>query len=308
MKFTQIRVEIQSLTFGANMKSLSIAIPASVVSDTPHLREKTSKIGLIGRASAIFRVTEVIVYPDNPGSNQNRDMGLVTTLLAYMETPQYLRKALFKLNPDLQYAGILPPLRTAHHPLNPKGKDLKVGEFREGVILSRTENNCLLDIGIEEPVLVRNAELPIGNRVTVRIAKTGKPIEAKISDRCEAPDYWGYHVTFEKHPLGRIIQSRNYGLTLATSKYGRPLGCVAGQIGERWEKANDVLVAFGAPSIGLNKIVKREGLRLDDLVDFAVNTIPLQGTETVRTEEAIIASLASFNVFFVPKTKVPDAS
>ena len=41
-------------------KKLSIAIPASVVSDTPHLREKTSKIGLVGRAVAIFRVDEIV--------------------------------------------------------------------------------------------------------------------------------------------------------------------------------------------------------------------------------------------------------
>jgi hypothetical protein len=31
-------------------------------------------------------------------------------------------------------------------------------------------------------------------------------------------------------------------------------------------------------------------------VDFVVNTVPTQGTETVRTEEALIASLAVFNV------------
>jgi len=37
-------------------KKLAIAIPTSVISDTPHLREKTSKIGLIGRAAAVFRV------------------------------------------------------------------------------------------------------------------------------------------------------------------------------------------------------------------------------------------------------------
>ena len=46
-------------------KKLAIAIPASTISDTPHLREKTSKIGLIGRAAAIFRVDEIIVYLDN---------------------------------------------------------------------------------------------------------------------------------------------------------------------------------------------------------------------------------------------------
>jgi predicted SPOUT superfamily RNA methylase MTH1 len=33
-------------------------------------------------------------------------------------------------------------------------------------------------------------------------------------------------------------------------------------------------------------------------VDFVVNTVPEQGTETVRTEEALLASLAIFNVQF----------
>ena len=55
-------------------KKLTIAIPASTISDTPHLREKTAKVGLIGRAAAIFRVHEIIVYPDNPKTNQTQDM------------------------------------------------------------------------------------------------------------------------------------------------------------------------------------------------------------------------------------------
>ena len=107
-------------------KKLSIGIPASVILDTPHLREKTSKIGLVGRAAAIFRVDEIIIYPDNPRVNQTADMDLIATLLAYMETPQYLRKRLFKLRPELQYAGILPPVRTPHHPLNRRMKNLKI--------------------------------------------------------------------------------------------------------------------------------------------------------------------------------------
>ena len=68
-------------------KKLSIAIPASTISDTPHLREKTAKIGLIGRAAAIFRVNEIIVYPDNPKVNQSREMELIATLLAYIGSP-----------------------------------------------------------------------------------------------------------------------------------------------------------------------------------------------------------------------------
>jgi predicted SPOUT superfamily RNA methylase MTH1 len=99
---------------------LSIAIPASVISDTPHLREKTGKIGLIGRAAAIFRVDEIIVYPDNANVDQHRDLEFIALLLNYLETPQYLRKRTFPIQPNLEYAGILPPLRTPNHPVSGK--------------------------------------------------------------------------------------------------------------------------------------------------------------------------------------------
>jgi hypothetical protein len=55
---------------------------------------------------------------------------------------------------------------------------------------------------------------------------------------------------------------------------------------------------FGAPSRGLHEIAKDEGLKLNELVDIIVNTIPKQGTETVRTEEALLATLAVLNVQF----------
>jgi predicted SPOUT superfamily RNA methylase MTH1 len=277
-------------------KRLSIAIPASVVSDTPHLREKTAKIGLIGRAAAIFRVDEIIIFPDAPGSSQNTEANLVSTLLSYLETPQYLRKRLFKLSPDLQYAGILPPLRTPHHPLNRRIKELRAGEFREAVTLPGTEKRALVDIGVEQPALIRDKNLAVGKRVTVNVVKVGEVVEVELANRDEAPSYWGYTVTVEHLPLGSILRKRSFDLAVATSRYGSPFADVAAEFVERWKAANTVLVAFGAPSQGLGDIVKREGRRLSELVDFVVNTVPMQGTETVRTEEALFTSLAIFNI------------
>lgn len=277
-------------------KKLSVAIPASIVSDTPHLREKTSKIGLIGRAAAIFRVDEIIIYPDNPKVNQAADMDLTAVLLAYMETPQYLRKRLFKLKPELRYAGILPPLRTPHHPLNRRIKKLKIGEYREGIIVSKTRVGGLVDIGVEQPALIPNRRLPIGKRVTVKIKKVDKRVKAELANRDEIPEYWGYTVTVEKHPFGKMVKSRGFNLTIATSKYGVPFVNVAEKIAKKWRKADTILVAFGAPTQGLYEIVGYEGLSLEEIVDFVVNTIPTQGTETVRTEEALIASLAVLNM------------
>ena len=279
-------------------KKLSISIPASVVSDTPHLREKTSKMGLIGRAAAIFRVDEIIIYPDDLKVNQTADMNLIGTLLAYMETPQYLRKRLFKLRPELQYVGILPPLRTPHHPLNRRMKNLEVGEYREGATLSRTKEGTLIDIGVEQPALIPNKQLSIEKRFTVKITEVGKRVEVELTNRDETPTYWGYIVTVEKHSFGKLVRGRSFDLTVATSKRGVPFANIAEKMAEKWKKANTILVAFGAPSQGLYEIVKNEGLNLDEVVDFAVNTVPTQGTETIRTEEALIASLAVLNMQF----------
>ncbi|MGB9713721.1 MAG: putative RNA uridine N3 methyltransferase [Candidatus Bathyarchaeales archaeon] len=279
-------------------KKLCIAIPASVVSDTPHLREKTSKIGLIGRAAAIFRVEEIIIYPDNPSLNQTSEMNLISTLLAYMETPQYLRKRLFKLKPELRYAGILPPLRTPHHPLNRKMKNLRRGEYREGVSITETRDGTLVDIGVEKPALIPKRRLPFGKRLTVKVVKVNRQVEIDLAKREEIADYWGYKVTVEKNAFSKLVKRGGFDLTIATSKYGVPFHAVAQKIFERWNKAEKILVAFGSPSEGLHEIVRREGFNLDDVADFVVNTIPEQGTETVRTEEAVVASLAVLNSHF----------
>ncbi len=279
-------------------KKLAITIPASVVSDTPHLREKTAKIGLIGRIAAIFRVDEIIVYPDDPKISQTGEMKLIVTLLTYMETPQYLRKRLFKLEPQLRYAGILPPLRTPHHPLNREMKNLKVGEYREGVTLSKTREGTLVDIGVEKPVLILNKQLALNLRVTVKVIKVDGQAEVEIVNRSEIQDYWGYMVTMEKHSLGKIVKSRGFDLTIATSKYGDPIAAVVERLTKKLEGANTILVEFGAPTKGLSEIVRDEGLKLNDVADFVVNTIPMQGTATVRTEEALIASLAILNMQF----------
>lgn len=263
-----------------------------MVSDTPHLREKTSKTGLISRAAALFRVDEIIVYPDEPRSDQTAEMDLVALLLSYAETPQYLRKRLFSLKPELQYAGILPPLRTPHHPLNRRAKNLKIGERREGATFSKTNEGTLIDIGVEQPALLPNKQLALGKRVTVQIESINKQVKVELVSRDDISEYWGYMVNVEKQPLGRILRSRDFDLTIATSKYGVVFAHVAVQIVEKWRNARNIIVAFGAPSRGLYEIVKLEGLSLNDVVDFVVNTIPTQGTETVRTEEALIASLS----------------
>jgi methyltransferase len=279
-------------------KHLSIAIPASIISDTPHLREKTAKIGLIGRSAAIFRVDEIIVYPDCPKFDQHRDTTFIALLLNYLETPQYLRKTLFKLEEDLQYAGILPPLRIPSHPLSGKTKHLKVGEYREGVVLSEVKEGLLVDIGVQQPAVLRQKQFGIGERLTLQVVNLGREIDVQAVNRDDVPSYWGYTVTVEKHGFAKLASEGSFDLKIATARVGDNFKDVAGQIGAKWSSSQRVLVAFGAPSRGLHEIARDEGLELGGLVDFVVNTVPEQGTATVRTEEALLASLAILNVYF----------
>lgn len=282
-----------------NRKKLAIAIPASVILDTPHLREKTSKIGLIGRAAAVFRVDEIIVYPDRVGKNkQKNEANLIAFLLSYLETPQYLRKRFFKIDARLQYAGILPPLRTPHHPLNREAKKLKVGEYREGATVSKTKEGVLVDIGVENLVLMRETNWALGKRLTLQIVTVGERVEVQAASRDEVPSYWGYKVTMENHSFGRLVENGKFDLTVATSKIGVKFVDVIKEMADKWKNSKRALVAFGAPARGLHEIVNDEGANLHDVVDFVINMVPDQGTKTVRTEEALFASLAVLNVQF----------
>ena len=279
-------------------KKLSIAIPASTISDTPHLREKTAKIGLIGRAAAIFRVDEIIVYPDILKIDQRRDLDFISLLLNYLETPQYLRKALFRLEPDLEFAGILPPLRTPHHPLSGKTKHLQVGEYREGVVLSESKDGLVVDIGVQQPALLRQKGFAVNERLTLQVINVGKQIEVQAANREDVPVYWGYKVHKEKGALARLLTCNDFDLRIATARIGDNFKDIEDKIGTRWGLSQRVLVAFGAPSRGLHEIALDEGLKLAEVSDFVVNTVPCQGAATVRTEEALLASLAIFNAHF----------
>ncbi|HSQ48807.1 MAG TPA: putative RNA uridine N3 methyltransferase, partial [Candidatus Deferrimicrobiaceae bacterium] len=221
-------------------KKLSIAIPASVISDTPHLREKTSKIGLIGRAASIFRVDEIIVYCDNAKVDQRCDLQFIELLLNYLETPQYLRKCLFPIEADLQYAGILPPLRIPSHPLSGKTKHLKIGEYREGVIKGDVKEGLHVDIGVQQLALLRQKNYQINERLTVQVVSVGEAVEVQPVNRADVPLYWGYRVRVEKRPLGQMMRDDSFELKLATARIGDNFLDVVGEIDKKWSMSQRV--------------------------------------------------------------------
>jgi len=123
-----------------------------------------------------------------------------------------------------------------------------------------------------------------------------------LVDREEIKNYWGYKVVVSEKSLGEML--KNWDLIIATSKYGAPFMKIKKELIQKWLKAKRRIILFGSPSAGLYEILELEGLNLNEIADFVVNTIPLQGVETVRTEEAVYASLAIFNLFISSDNQV----
>jgi len=272
-------------------RRLSVALPSSLVSEFSHLRQKTEIVGQVARSASIFRVDEVVIYHDEPDESS-----LIRTLLSYMETPQYLRKYLFGMRPELQYAGILPPLRTPHHPLGNRVGDLEVGEHREGVVIEEREGECLVDIGVDTPLRATGRAPSKGSRVTVRVTEKHPNLRGVFAKQGEVDEYWGYRVRVAKIGLASVATDGGYGLTIATSRSGAPYNEARELLSKGWLDAKSILIAFGSPKRGIDEILRREGKSVGDTFRFNVNTVPGQGCETVRTEEALHATLAILNL------------
>jgi predicted SPOUT superfamily RNA methylase MTH1 len=273
---------------------ITVAVPSSLVADVPHLREKTSRLGFLGRAFGIFRVDEALIYADVPGGESVSQGRFIASVLGYMETPQHLRKHLIRMDPDLRFVGILPPLRTPNHPAAARLADLRVGEIREGVVTDASSEISRVDVGVGSL-----AEVPMrlhrGSRVSVEIKRTAPKVAAELIDRSRIDIYWGFRVTLKNLPLGRLIQENKPDVVIATSRLGERVDTVLDQLRTSITGASSVLLAFGSSKRGLHEIIGQEGMKLNTLATYTVNFVPHQGTQTVRTEEAVYSALAFLN-------------
>ncbi len=269
---------------------LSIAVPASLVSEYVNLRDKTEVIGRLARSAAIFRADEIVIYPDQPDESS-----LIKLILGYIETPQYLRKYLYKVRPELQYVGTLQPLRTPHHQLEAHALNLKVGEFREGVLLDQ-QGVDVVDIGVERPIRFFGKAPSRGSRVTIKVTEVDPEPRCEMAKKIEIPTYWGFEIQTSKKTLSELTSGAFYDLNIATSRNGTPVATEEEHLKAQIAKARSILIAFGSPRYGIQEIFRHEHRELADCFQFILNTIPEQGTETVRTEEAVHASLAIINL------------
>ncbi|MCS7097658.1 MAG: RNA methyltransferase [Candidatus Methanomethyliaceae archaeon] len=263
---------------------LTICIPSSVFSVVDTLIEKTIIAGLIARILSIYRVERVVVYLDS--YSNRKDANLMKELLEYAETPQYLRRYLFPLSQNLKYAGLIPPLRTPHHPTI--DSDI---EFRDGYVLKSEFERSVVDIGLKNPIECP-FKLPQNKRVSMRRnGSSWVPIE-----REKIPYYWGYEVFLDVKGLGHHLKNFKYDHIISTSRLGTPICSIIDKIKNILKPEKRIAILFGSPYEGLHEILRKDSIDINAVSDIVVNMVPNQGTATVRTEEALIISLAIISV------------
>ena len=267
-------------------RNLSIFLPDSFLSETSDLKLKTSKLGLIARFLAVYRVNRVIIYKDISQENNASDADFMAEVLSFMNTPQYLRKEAFSIKSELKYVGILPPLRAPHHPTS---SDVSVGDYRQGFTVKRNNKGTFVDIGLDKLAFCKE-QLTVKKVFSFRIEKLAKDVIVTP----EEPDnvYWGYEVINSHKNLKNSLELVNPDCVIVTTRYANTVNTIFDDLTTLLENARDICILFGGPYSSISEDVSSD---FWDLVE--VNTIPNQGTVTVRTEEAVSATLAIFNLF-----------
>jgi hypothetical protein len=247
----------------------ALLIPSSLTSQEPDPRIRTFKVGLVGRAASIFGAREVVVY-DEPSFNDAR---FIETVLRYQECPPYLRKRLFKLAPELQFAGVLPPLNT---PTHTAPREAKVGDVREAVA-----SKGVVEMGTAKPGKALRP-LPEGERIAVRVV--GDLAKEYVVLKHDDTTHYGGFAVRRAETLTKALEG--YDVRIATSRAGEP----ASKLPD-YRLRGRVAIAFGPPEMSVEEVAQREGAAIK--WDFVLNAAPGQLTETVRTEEAVLLSLGA---------------
>jgi predicted SPOUT superfamily RNA methylase MTH1 len=270
------------------MTSIEVAIPSSVLSVEPGLILKTIKIYQFIRYSSIFRVDKIIIYRDPyTGYRMHRRYArLFDKIHRYLTTPPYLRRKIIPLDDDLRYVGLLPPLRLEAYNVS---KDIRRGEKRVGLLVEDEQ----VDIGAPDIYKIINSSSCIMSRdrlVYVEVVDPGK----KLVECLDEKPYMGPQL-ISMNSLNNIFKEKNSSeVVIATSRYGRIPGV---RELEELGRYSIIRILFGSPKHGLQEIAGELGLVLENTCDYVWNTIPGQGVKTVRTEEALLATLSILNIF-----------
>jgi len=247
---------------------------------------KALKISQIARACAIFRVDTIFLYHEADGSDHDRS--LLRTTLRFLETPQYLRKTMFKKVDQLKFAGILSPLKIPSHVQTADPRRIKQGDIRDGVIVL-VKGQKYVDVGFDQLIAYRGSEEG-GKRIVVQFKEGFPNFSIKQISRDEIKQYWGYEVR-ETSNLNNLLSTWN-SFIMFTSRKGKPIHKAQKYFEEI--SNSEVLVVFGSPKRGVHEILDK---KLGNMPKSQIlNFFPNQATETVRLEEALLGTLAILNI------------
>lgn len=308
-----------------DISTLSIAVPGSILDNAQSPELRTYLAGQIARAACIYKINEIVVFDDKGEITESEKKKIrndeflgerrvrclqLARILQYLECPQYLRKYFFPIHKDLQYAGVLNPLDAPHHL---RQQDISL--YREGVVTNKPVKpgkGSHVNVGLLNDVSVDKV-LTDGLRVTVKIPKD-QPNPKKIKGFIVPPDvprsdtgiYWGYTVRLANNLTEVLTQcpyKNGYDLTIGTSDKGNSIDDVE----SKSIKYHHALIIFGG-LCGLEAAVDSDpNLNVDDaslVFDQYLNTCPQQGSRTIRTEEAILITLAELRTKIFPKVSV----
>ncbi|KAF8538017.1 putative RNA methyltransferase [Trichophaea hybrida] len=284
--------------------TLSLALPSSILTNAQSHDLRTHLVGTIARCAAVFCVDEIVVFNDG-GAKSFQSTEMLVHILSYLETPQYLRRHLFPIHPNLKSAGVLPPLDIPSHYRMEEG-----GLYREGVAVDSNEKGTIVDAGLKRKVFV-DVVVPKDTRLTLRFrnteegagrgAKEAEHIHAEAvspdAPRLEAGFYWGYNVRTAASLSAVFTEAPfegGYDVTFGTSERGEDIVGLR----ERVPEFRHMLVAFGGLA-GLEQALKADEELLSagvkevrEVFDFWVDVCPGQGSRTIRTEEAVWIALS----------------
>lgn len=273
------------------MPDLWVAIPDSSLSDEQTRRDKSIKIAQFARACSIFRVKRIYIYHDLLSQFEREDPDLLKTILRYLDTPQYLRKALYPRMHQLEYAGILHPIKAPHHRPPEDIKKVQAGAVRTGVVV-KVKGQLFVEVGLGSlvPFVGQGFE---GKKVNVKFISPYPNLKAIEATEEDIFEYWGYEVK-EVPSLGKLFASAENAEVVITSRKGSYFKNLEAKFAERAKNAKNILVVFGSPKHGVHDLLAKEGANSKQY-EFVVNMFPNQGTETVRLEEAVLGTLAILN-------------
>ena len=266
---------------------LSIAIPDSSLQDESTLLYKTKKVSIIARACAIFKVNQIFIYNDKSG-NKNEST-LLSTLLKYVETPQYFRRQLFQKSKLLNYSGVLQPLNIPNHLVSSNQKLIKNGDVRDGLVINY-KGKKFVDIGINKPIPYFGKMRP-NTRIAVKVIDTKPKFIVKEISREDVKDYWGYKVKGRGNLFATL--SSWTGKIILTSKKGKIF--TQSDARKITNPTDPILLVFGTTNKGIHEILGADIKKVQNSKIY--NFFPNQATQTVWLEEAILGTLSIINSY-----------